>query len=333
MYELAWPWFALLLPLPWLLRWTIPTAKKSQQAALRVPFFETLQQLNAGAHGAPSTHLSNKSWLPILIWCCMVMAVVRPQWLGEAVATPLTGRDLLMAVDVSGSMEIPDLSLSGEQVDRLSVVKEVGGDFIKQRLGDRVGLVLFGTQAYLQTPLTHDRHTVSQMLNESQIGIAGKATAIGDAIGLSIKRLRDRPDQSRVLILLTDGDNTAGEVDPREAAQLAADNNIKIYTIGLGADRMEIPGFFGNRVVDPSADLDEKLLEEIAILTGGRYFRAKESAQLSEIYQLLDQLEPSEGESEYYRPRVELYAWPLGVAMLLSLLLAWRRSSQKGGLQ
>jgi len=332
MFELAWPWLFLLLPLPWLLRLLLPTVKDQQQAALRVPFFNTLQQLSAQQHFAPASTLSTTRWLPIFIWCCMVMAVVRPQWLGEAVATPLSGRDLLMAVDVSGSMEIPDLTLNGKQVDRLTVVKEIGGEFIQQRLGDRVGLILFGTQAYLQTPLTHDRHTVNQMLHESQIGIAGKATAIGDAIGLAIKRLRDKPDQSRVLILLTDGDNTAGEVDPREAAKLATDNNIKIYTIGLGADRMEIPGIFGSRVVDPSADLDEKLLQEIADLTGGRYFRAKESAQLSEIYQLLDQLEPSEGESEYYRPQMELYAWPLGMALLLSLLLAWRRSAQNGGI-
>ncbi len=325
MFELAWPMLALLLPLPWLLRLLLPAAKEQQRAALRVPFFNQLQQLSAQQpyHAAPQ--LSRSPWLAILIWLCLIMAVVRPQWLGEPVATPLTGRDLLMAVDVSGSMEVPDLSLGGEQVDRLTVVKVIGGEFIQQRLGDRVGLILFGTQAYLQTPLTHDRHTVTQMLYEAQIGIAGKATAIGDAIGLAIKRLQDRPEQSRVLILLTDGDNTAGEVDPREAAQLAAENDIKIYTIGLGADSMRVPGFFGSRTVNPSADLDEQLLNEIAELTGGRYFRAKESTQLSEIYQLLDQLEPSEGESEYYRPREELYSWPLGLALLLSLLMAWRR--------
>ncbi len=328
MFEWAWPLMGLLLPLPWLLRRLLPAVKEPQHAALRVPFFDELQQLTAQQSSTQAAKFNRSPWLAILIWCCLILAVMRPQWLGEPVATPLTGRDLLMAVDVSGSMEVPDLTLGGESVDRLTVVKVIGGDFIQQRLGDRVGLILFGSQAYLQTPLTHDRHTVSQMLSEAQIGIAGTATAIGDAIGLAIKRLRDRPDQSRVLILLTDGDNTAGEVDPREAARLAAESNIKIYTIGLGAESMQIPGFFGSRTVNPSADLDEALLSEIAALTGGRYFRAKESDQLSEIYQLLDQLEPSEGESEYYRPREELYPWPLGVALILSLCFAgFRRAS------
>ncbi|MCF6218339.1 MAG: VWA domain-containing protein [Gammaproteobacteria bacterium] len=325
MFEWAWPLMGLLLPLPWLLRRLLPAVKNQQHAALRVPFFNELQQLTTQQPSTQTTKFNRSPWLAILIWCCLVLAIMRPQWLGEPVATPLTGRDLLMAVDVSGSMEVPDLTLGGESVDRLTVVKVIGGEFIQQRLGDRVGLILFGSQAYLQTPLTHDRHTVTQMLNEAQIGIAGKATAIGDAIGLAIKRLRDRPDQSRVLILLTDGDNTAGEVDPREAARLAAEDNIKIYTIGLGAESMQVPGFFGSRTVNPSADLDEALLSEIAALTGGRYFRAKESAQLSEIYQLLDQLEPSEGESEYYRPREELYLWPLGLALILSLCFAGYR--------
>ncbi len=325
MFELAWPWLFVLLPLPWLLRLLLPTAKQRQQAALRVPFFDELQQVSGQQQKSLGIHLSRSPWLPVLIWLCLIFAVVRPQWLGEVVATPLSGRDLLMAVDVSGSMEIPDLSLHGQQVDRLTVVKQVAGEFIQQRLGDRVGLVLFGSQAYLQTPLTHDRHTVNQMLQEAQIGIAGKSTAIGDAIGLSIKRLKERPDQSRVLILLTDGENTAGEVEPREAAKLAAEENIKIYTIGLGAEQMEIPGFFGSRVINPSQELDEKLLKEIADTTGGRYFRAKATEELNQIYQILDELEPSEGESEYYRPREELYFWPLGIALLLSLLLAWRR--------
>lgn len=329
MFEFASPWLALLLPLPWILRWIVPAAKNQQQAALKVPFFNQLQQLSGQQSFSHKASIKHSPWLVVLIWLALMLAVTRPQWLGEVVATPLTGRDLLMAVDVSGSMEMPDLTLNGQSVDRLTVVKEIGGEFIQQRLGDRVGLVIFGSQAYLQTPLTHDRHTVQQMLDEAQIGIAGKSTAIGDAIGLSIKRLLDRPEQSRVLILLTDGDNTSGEVEPREAARLAADNNIKIYTIGLGADSMEVPGFFGSRTVNPSQDLDENLLSDIAEITGGRYFRARDSQQLSEIYQLLDLLEPSEGESEYYRPRDELYHWPLGLAMILSLLLAWRRGASQ----
>jgi len=327
MFELAWPWLMLLALLPLLVRW-LPAAQPAQRSALRVPFYSQLQQL-MGSSGRSALNQTGSRWLAMLIWICLIAALMRPQWVGEAVSTPLTGRDLLLAIDVSGSMEIPDLELHGRQVDRLTVVKQVAGEFIQQRLGDRVGLLLFGSQAYLQTPLTHDRTTVAYMLNEAAIGIAGKATAIGDAIGLAIKRLRERPEQSRVLVLLTDGENTAGEVDPRQAATMAAENGVRIYTIGLGADRMEVGGLFGSRTVNPSRELDEQLLQEIATTTGGEYFRARDTQQLQQIYRMLDELEPSEGSNEYYRPRSELYPWPLGLAFILSLLLAWLRGAAR----
>jgi Ca-activated chloride channel family protein len=185
-------------------------------------------------------------------------------------------------------------------------------------------LILFGTHAYLQTPLTYDRTTVRTMLDESAIGMAGNATAIGDAIGLAVKRLRHYPHQSRVLILLTDGANDAGEVTPLQAAKLAAQEHIRIYTIGVGAERMLVSGFFGNPVaVNPSQDLDVDALQKIAKATGGKFFRAKNTKDLREIYHELDKLEPTVTSSATFRPFTELYPWPLGAALLVSLLLAW----------
>lgn len=324
MMHFAWPWLWLVLPLPWIVRWLLPPAAATAPSALRVPFFTRLAQL-APQPMQPQTQSRPLRWLAYLVWLLLVCAAARPQWLGTPVAIPLSGRDLMLAVDLSGSMQTPDMTLDGQQVNRLTMVKSVAGKFIQDRTGDRLGLILFGTNAYLQTPLTFDRTTVRTMLNEAVIGIAGKATAIGDAIGLAVKRLRNYPQQSRVLILLTDGANDAGEVTPLQAAKLAAAEHIRIYTIGVGAERMVVPGLFGNRVVNPSSDLDTDALQAIAKATGGKYFRAKNSEQLRDIYSELDKLEPTVSNSATFRPFTELYPWPLGLAFLLSLLLGWRQ--------
>ena len=236
----------------------------------------------------------------------------------------------MLAVDISGSMGTEDLQLGGQLVNRLTVVKKVVGEFIEARDGDRVGLILFGTNAYLQAPLTFDLPTVDRLLIEAPVGIAGGKTAIGDAIGLAVKRLRQRPDGDRVVVLLTDGANNVGEVAPIKAAELAAQDGIRIYTVGVGADEMRLPsllGVFGSRVVNPSAELDEDTLTDIATTTGGRYFRAQNTAKLIEIYDLIDELEPIEQEAETYRPIAVLYHWPLGAGWLGFLLLIicdWR---------
>jgi Ca-activated chloride channel family protein len=236
----------------------------------------------------------------------------------------------MLAVDISGSMGTEDLQLGGQLVNRLTVVKNVVRDFIAAREGDRVGLILFGTNAYVQAPLTFDLPTVNQLLVEAPVGIAGGKTAIGDAIGLAVKRLRQRPAGDKVLILLTDGANNVGEVAPVKAAELAAQEQIRIYTIGVGADEMRLPSIFGNfgsRIVNPSAELDEDTLKAIADTTGGRYFRAQNTAKLVEIYDIIDAMEPIEQEAETYRPIAALYYWPLGAAWLLfvGLLVAdWR---------
>ena len=324
MMHFAWPWVWVLLPLPWLLRRLLPRAEVSTPSALRVPFYARLTQL------APQQAQHNKVgprllyWLYVLVWLLLVCASARPQWLGQPVAIPLSGRDLMLAVDLSGSMQTPDMTLANKQVDRLTMIKSVAGQFIAQRTGDRIGLILFGSNAYLQTPLTYDRTTVRTMLDEAAIGMAGKQTAIGDAIGLAVKRLRKYPHESRVLILLTDGANDAGEVTPLQAAKLAAQEHIRIYTVGVGAERMIVPGFFGNQVVNPSQDLDADTPTAIAKETGGKFFRAKNTDELRDIYAQLDKLEPTVTSSATFRPFTELYPWPLGLAFVLSLLFAWR---------
>jgi len=321
MISFAWPWLLLLLPLPLILRRIIPAAEAKREAALRVPFLEDFVAQEEAEHAYRQSQW--RFWLSLLAWLLLVVAAARPQWLGDAVQLPISGRDLMLAVDLSGSMKERDFVIEGERVDRLTATKWVAGDFIERRIGDRIGLILFGDKAYLQTPLTFDRSTVKTLLNEAAIGLAGKLTAIGDAIGLAIKRLKDKTSHSRVLILLTDGANTAGEIKPEKAAELAARTGLRIYTIGIGADRMTVRSLFGSQVVNPSKDLNERVLKKIADNTGGRYFRAKNTEELAQIYHLLDQLEPVEQETQLFRPVKALYPWPLAFSLLLaSLVLA-----------
>jgi Ca-activated chloride channel family protein len=324
MIHFEWPWLFLILPLPLLIRYLLPATNNVENAALRVPFIEDFKSLN---EEQVQRHKTKRwtLWLATLAWILLVVAATRPQWWGEPLQLPLNGRDLMMAVDLSGSMQYEDFRIQDKVVDRLTATKWVAGQFIKRRIGDRLGLILFGEQAYLQVPLSFDRKTVRTLLNESAIGLAGKQTAIGDAIGLAVKRFLDKPDKknknSWVLILLTDGANTAGKLEPLKAAELAAEEGLKIYTIGIGADEMVIRDFFGTRRVNPSADLDEKTLKEIAEKTGGRYFRARDTEELEKIYTLLDKLEPIQEESQVYRPTKALYPWPLGIAILLSSII------------
>lgn len=323
MVEWQWPWAFYLLPLPFLMFWLLPKVKQ-QEAALKVPNLSLWQASQTSA-----TFHSQKTWpsliLPSLLWLCLVTALARPHILGDVVELPTSGRDLILAVDISGSMDIEDMQWQGKPVNRLFTVKTVLNDFIQQRKGDRLGLVLFGSQAYLQAPLTFDWQTVQTLMNEAQIGLAGKQTAIGDAIGLTIKRLQSNPEQSRVVILLTDGANTAGEVEPLKAAELAQQSKVKIYTIGLGADAMEISSFFGTRQVNPSRDLDETTLQKMAESTGGYYFRARDSKELEKIYAMIDQLEPTEKDPDIFRPQSSLYFWPLGLALFVSFFMSFSR--------
>lgn len=320
-FTLHWPWFLLLLPLPAFVRWLSQAAEQREQAAL---FFPSLDALLT-ARGDSNTALKKSEPAPLwlwLVWCLLLLACARPQWHGEPVGIPTSGRDLLLVVDISGSMETPDMKINGNDAQRIDVVKKVVGEFVAKRSGDRVGLVLFGSQAYLQTPLTFDRNTLVQQLNEAQLGFAGERTAIGDGIALSAKRLQDREQKSRVMILLTDGANTAGTLSPLQGADLATSMGIKIYTIGMGADVMERQTFFGTQRFNPSADLDEKTLSTIADQTGGSYFRARSTEELEGIYHMLDQLEPAAGDEEKLRPVTEWFYWPLAAALLISFSAA-----------
>ena len=320
MLEWAWPWLFALLPLPWLVARILPAARLPGSAALRLPF--TLSGLEAASSATPVPRW--RAVLALLVWLLLITAAARPQWLGDAQALPRSGRDLLLAVDASGSMSTQDMEIGGRAVSRYGAVKAIAGDFIHRRVGDRIGLIVFGSQAYLLTPLTFDRATVLKQLDDSAVGLPGRETAIGDAVGLAVKRLRERPPDHRVLILLTDGVNDAGELDPYKSIDLAVAEHVKIYTIGIGAEALRVDGFFGSQIVNPSADLDARLLTGMAQKTGGHFYRARDTTDLAQIYREIDRLEPAADAQQQFRPVDELFYWPLSGALLIALVAALR---------
>ena len=312
----AWPWLLLAIPLPLLVHLLVP-ARVIDDAALRVPWGERLQRV-AGS-GAIATRPRGLPWLLLIAWCLLCIAAARPQQLGPAIAPPQAGRDLMLAVDLSASMGEEDMTLGGRAVDRLTAAKAVLADFLDRRVGDRVGLVVFGERAYALTPLTLDRASVRQQLADSVVGLAGRATAIGDAIALSIKRLQKQPAGHRVLILLTDGVNTAGMLEPEKAAQIARDNGVRIHAIAFGGDGGGL-SVFGFQLPTTGDEVDEAGLQRIAALTGGRFFRARDTDALAGIYAEIDTLEPVQRQGQAVRPRIERYPLPLACALLLGLL-------------
>jgi Ca-activated chloride channel family protein len=310
--ELEWPWVFWLLPLPLLLRLLLPRAAGHSEAALQVPSLDDFRP----AAKAGSTFKRSR-WpllLYLLAWLCLLAAASRPHWIGDPVELPVSGRDLMLAIDLSGSMD-QRFSHRFRNVTKLQATKLVAGEFIDKRVGDRIGLILFGEQAYVQAPLTFDRETVKTLLLESFTQLAGRATAIGDAIGLAVKRLDTQHNKDRVLILMTDGVSNAGEITPEKAAEFAAQRGLKIHTIGIGAR--------GSR------DLNEYTLQEVARKTGGRYFRAHDVEELQQIYDVIDELEPVERDTRSYRPTWSLFYLPLTAALgfgsLLGLVTAVRR--------
>jgi Ca-activated chloride channel family protein len=320
---IAWPWLLLALPLPLIAARLLPPARDGGGAALRVPFEKDLAPVAAGGRRARRMRLA---FLPLLAWVALVVAAARPLELGEVVQPPQSGRDLLLAVDLSGSMGERDMRLGGYTVDRLTAVKAVLRDFLERRVGDRVALLVFGQRAYSVTPLTLDLGSVRQQLDDSVVGLAGRETAIGDAIGLAVKRLRERdesesdsPRAERVVILLTDGVNTAGALAPLKAAQLAKDAGVRVHTIGFGGDG-EVTQFFGMQLPGMGPQIDERTLAAVAEQTGGRYFRARNTSELAGIYAEIDRIEPVARAGEVQRPRIERYPLPLAIAGALALL-------------
>jgi Ca-activated chloride channel family protein len=315
MFHLAWPWMALLLPLPWILL-RLRRAAQPSGAALYLPFAASVS-----APGAAATLPRGQLALLTAVWALFVLAAMRPQWLGHPLPVPTQGRQIMLAIDCSGSMATQDMG----GASRLEIVQVVAGRFIEQRRGDQVGLILFGTRPYLQAPLSTDLTTVRHFLDQAVVGIAGPQTAIGDAIGLAIKELRQRERtgggsmRQSVLILLTDGGNDAGVMPPLEAAHLAAEVGLRIFTIGVGAAPQQ--SLFG--FTSGNTDLNSSLLKKIASITGGEYFRATSPEALETIYRRINRLEPAAGHKQWLRPASEWFAWPLALALLLSVPAAW----------
>jgi Ca-activated chloride channel family protein len=313
MFELAWPWMLALLPLPILAWWLLPPYR-ARQASVQIPFFERLAAATGQTPQRGAVVLQRRRVqmiVAILIWVLIVAALARPQWVGDAVTREISARDLILAIDISGSMEQNDFrAADGVTLTRLDGVKRVVKDFIARRRGDRVALILFGTKAYVQVPFTQDLQTAAQLLEQTQVGMAGQQTAIGDTIGLAIKTLEGSSVKQKLLILLTDGNDTASRVPPEHAAEIAQQKGVAVYTIGVG---------------DPAASgenrVDLTVLQSVASTTGGRFFRAEDGAQLQAIYADIDRLAPAKLDTLSWRPKLPLFQWPLGAAVVLGVAL------------
>lgn len=329
MFQFFWPWFAILIPLPLLIRaFSSHTSINNEEPpALRVPFSARIKSSFPVSSGASSPTATAKRGLYyfaslFLAWTCLVLAVMQPEKVNHFSHVVNEGYDLLLAVDISGSMQAVDFSTNDAIVNRLDAIKDIVGKFVESRKGDRVGLITFGENAYLYTPLTYDTVAVRDMLNEISTGMAGNATAIGDAIGLGVKILRDRPEGSRVLMLLTDGEDNVSQVPPLKAAELAKQYGVKIYTVGVGKNGpVPFPNGFGGYAM-AEMPIDEALLKNIASMTGGVYYRATDQRSLKEIYDSIDKLEKTKTEKTSFFIREPLYTYPLGAAILLLILLA-----------
>jgi Ca-activated chloride channel family protein len=316
MFELATPWILIGLPLPWLIWRYAPKATMEPQQALHIPFFDMISTLDK----AKITQQSRPSFWLMGVWVLMILALAGPRWVGNPEQLSREGHNILLALDISGSMAIDDMTWQGQSSTRLNVVKHAANAFVRHRENDKIGLILFGTHAYLQTPLTHDKQTVLLRLDDATVGLAGQTTALGDPIGLAIKHLQHAPQQGRIMILLTDGASNAGVISPLKAADIAKKENIKIYTIGLGADTSMNPMTRLSIGFARGTDLDEDTLKTIAKTTGGHYFRATDETSLQRIYQLINQMETVKQEDTAIRPQHDYYPWPLAIALLLLIV-------------
>ncbi|WP_144107877.1 vWA domain-containing protein [Paraburkholderia sp. BCC1886] len=331
MWKFDFPWLFALLPLPLVVWWLVP-AYRSRSAAVRVPFFHEMAEA-AGEKPAPGGVRLRRHWLQRLLlpllWGLLVLAAARPVYVEAPIVHEEPARDLMLAIDLSGSMQTRDfVDPAGERMDRLSAVKRVVADFIARRKSDRIGLVVFGDAAYPQAPLTLDHDAVQILLAQMQIGMAGPRTAIGDAIGLTVKLMERSPAPEKVLILLSDGNDTASAIPPERAAGIARNHGLVIHTIGIGD-----PDTTGEDKVDLDA------LAHIASLTGGRSFRALGREQdLADVYATLDRLTPAKVRRESYRPQREYYWVPVAAAAtllalyhLIALAFAWLRAPRRPG--
>lgn len=313
MFTFTYIWVFLLLPLPFLLR-KLTKPHQEERPAIQTPFFDELVELSGQEPGSGSIVRKQpllRQLITGLCWVLLVTALARPQWIEPPLVKEIPTRDLLLGIDLSGSMSTEDFtSKNGKKVDRLTAVKEVMDDFLMRRSGDRAGFIFFGSAPFIQAPFTEDLKLCRELLKEAQVGMAGPKTAFGDTIGLAINMFKESTVKDKLLIVLTDGNDTSSKVEPVKAAQIAADNDIVIYCVAVG---------------DPQAageeKLDEKTLKNVAQTTNGHYFWAGDLPELEKIYQKIDELSTHEIETISYRPKRELYYWPLGMVVLLSLLM------------
>ena len=326
MFELAIPWILILLPLPLLIWFLWPRISLQLLAALRVPFFNAM----IGIVEQEKRSLTRQTRLTFLlfIWWLLLLALAGPRWIGEPRPLAREGHNIMLALDLSPSMAVNDMVWKNHHATRLAVVKHAANQFVRNRVNDKIGLIVFGERAYLQTPLTYDHHNVLQRMDDATAGLAGRSTSIGDALGLAVKHLQNVPDKGRIIILLTDGANNSGVLAPLKAAELARDDGIKVYTIGLGSetDTQTFNGLFLS--MNAPAELDEKTLTEVAKMTGARYFRATDMKSLQTIYQAINQMETVSQEQATVRPQHDYYPWPLALAWLLLMYLL----AERGGL-
>ncbi|TRW49368.1 VWA domain-containing protein [Aliidiomarina halalkaliphila] len=316
MFEFAWPWLFWLLPLPILVRFLLPRIQRTA-AAIWMPQARYL---------APEpTKQNSAQWsrwlLPSLIWIALVSAAAHPRWVGEPIALNPEAREIMIALDLSGSMQMDDMELNGRTVTRLEAAHAILADFIRRRSGDRIGLIVYADSAHVYVPITSDLETVATMAEEAFIGLAGQRTALGDAIALSIRYFVERDSKERVVLMLTDGMINTGQINAEQAIQLAKSHDVKIHTIGIGSDEVTVRGIFGERRLNPSADLDEIFLNEVARATGGEYFRARSTEEMERIYELIDRLEPIASDDQYLRPQRSLVHYPLILALIVWLLM------------
>ncbi len=311
MISLGLPWTLLLLPLPLLVWWLVPPHRE-RVAALRFPFFRRIVDTAGAEPGRGAVVLSRtrlQMAAAILAWCLIVLAAARPERVGDPVEITRAARDVVLAIDISGSMDARDFAgPDGAPQQRLAAVRDVVRAFVERRDGDRVALIVFGSKAYLQAPLTEDLDTILDLLDRTEVGMAGPHTALGDAIGLAIRTFEASDIEQRLMILLSDGTDTASRMSPVNAAEIADGQGVEIYTIGVG---------------DPDATGEDRVdlanLQDVAIRTGGAYFFASDESALTEVYARIDELAPREVESLSYRPRQSLAWIALGLAALIGL--------------
>lgn len=321
MFSLSSPWVYLLFPLPWIIWRYSHSLNNKFSLALKLPFFNNIKSL-INQYEVSSWGINGRIIFGV-IWALMLVAFSGPHWIGEPQPLAKEARNIMLVLDLSGSMDLPDMVINNQAVSRFTVVQKTAEEFVNARKNDRIGLILFGTRAYLQTPLTFDRRSVLLRLEDATVGLAGQTTSIGDALGLAVKRLQNVPSKGRIIILLTDGANNSGVLSPLKAASLAKLDGIKVYTIGLSRNNrnplsqlFDFPG---------DSNLDETSLKKVAQITGGKYFRATDRKSLDKIYLTINQLEPIKQKHSTLRPKKEYYPWPLGLSFFLLLLFLFKK--------